>query len=157
MTSDITFDTFCVVLSKLHNTSDQKILIDYINSVRHYGQDTLYIIMKFLLPDYDKRIYNVKRTTLAKYIINAFSLHPTGPDARSLLQLNKYSSNSRDIGLLIYTISKKLFKTAKNNITLSQVDDWLTLISNGDIKLVYTILPGDRSEDMYYHVKYVLS
>lgn len=154
--AELSFETFCSIMSKLSNTQDKKILENYINSIREYGQDTLYIVMKLLLPDYDKRIYNVKRLSIGKYIINAFSLNPNGTDARYLMQTSKQSTLPKDYGLLVYDISKKLFKTKTNNITLSQIDTWLTDISNNKISLLYKILPQMTSIQHMWFIKILL-
>lgn len=77
---------------KNSNKSDQKkdFLRKFFEKWRLRGKDlstnnsTLFPIIRLLLPDCDRRIYNMKEAKLAQYLIKAFAIAETSTDASSL-------------------------------------------------------------------------
>lgn len=134
-----TFDNVCQYLSKLTTTKNKKDAIqEWFSNV---PRPLLYTILKFILPAYDTRIYKIKQTTLAKLLTQTF--HLSKQDANTLLQWNKPNAYqiSNNFGLLVYHVCKKYISVqSKNDITIQQIDTWLTLLTN-DISFATTIFP----------------
>lgn len=136
-----TFDSICYQLGKLKNTKDKStattILNEWFNCV---PRECMYTVMRLILPTCDTRVYKIKYTTLAKLIGKYFCL--SKQDTHTLVNWNKPNSYQKvnDFGMLAYNICKKWSdNTNRNDITIQQVDMWLTLLTEND-DILNTIL-----------------
>ena len=150
-----TFDDVCQNLSKLtgKKPAQQK------DAIHEWFSKTprpvLYTILKFLLPTYDTRMYKIKHFTLAKLLAKTFNLSKA--DAYTLINWNKPNQYqiSNNFGLLAYNVCKKRTSTEKNDITVQQIDTWLTLLTE-DMNFISTILPQLNAVQLLWFCNIVL-
>lgn len=136
-----TFDNVCKHMSKLSTAkpAQQKDTIQEWFS--HVQRPALYSILKFLLPSYDTRVYKIKHLTLAKLLAKTF--HLSKHETNTLIYWNKPNQYqiSNNFGLLAYNVCKShVLCNDKNDISIQQVDTWLTLLTD-NVDFIQTILP----------------
>lgn len=163
MTDYNTFDSVCSYLSSLtakgNNKDTRSIIHDWFSHLPRptntSSDTTLYTILKFLLPDYDTRMYKIKHFTLAKLISQTYGLNKA--DTNTLMNWNKPNAYqvSNNFGLLAYNICRKVAPSTKNDITIQQVDMWLTLLTE-DVNFIKTILPQLSSIQLLWFCNIVL-
>lgn len=153
--NSVTFDNVCQHLSKLSGKkpAQQK------DAIHEWFSKTprqvLYTILKFLLPTYDARVYKIKHFTLAKLLAKTFNLSKS--DAYVLANWNKPNQYqiSNNFGLLAYNICKKRTNIEKNDITIQQIDTWLTLLTE-DTNFISTILSQLNAVQLLWFCNIVL-
>lgn len=150
-----TFDSVCQHMSKLvgKKPAQQK------DAIHEWFSKTprqvLYTILKFLLPANDTRVYKIKHLTLAKFLAKTFNLSKA--DAYTLVNWNKPNQYqiSNNFGLLAYNVCKKKMSIEKNDITVQQIDTWLTLLTE-DTNFISTILPQLNAVQLLWFCNIVL-